>query len=126
MPTLPSGLITLTSSTQGWNAPVNTNTELLDERFVEMILADEVPGDSAIPNVVAGSAEALTDSTTGTASNTINDVTASFSQSVLNNNFASLTDEINKLRNDLVALQTSYNTLLSKLRKTGGVGILAD
>lgn len=126
MATLPSGLTTLSTNTVGWNAPMDANIELIDERLVEMFLADEVPGTSSITTVPDGSAEALTDSTTGTPTNTINDVGASFSQSTLNDNFASLVDEINKLRSDLVALQTSYNTLLSKLRKTGGVGVLAD
>ena len=64
--------------------------------------------------------------TTGIPSQTINDVGSSFSQSTLNDNFASLTDEINKLKLDNDALRTTLNTLLAKLRKTGGVGILAD
>lgn len=126
MSTLPSGLTTLSTNTVGWNDPFDANMELIDERLVEMFLADEVPGDSAIADVGAGTAETLTDSTTGTPTNTINDAGASYTQATLNNNFASLVDEINKLRTDLVALQDSYNVLLEKLRKTGGVGILAD
>lgn len=126
MATLPSGLITLSTNTVGWNDPFDANTELIDTRLVGMFLADEVPGTSAIVAVGAGTAEVLTDSTTGTPTNTINDAGASYTQATLNDNFASLTDEINKLRTDLVALQTSYNVLLGKLRKTGGVGILAD
>ncbi len=46
---------------------------------------------------------ALTDSTGGTAGFTIADVTGSFSQSVLNNNFASVVRLLNRLRTDLVA-----------------------
>jgi hypothetical protein len=45
----------------------------------------------------------LTDSTTGTASTTISNVGASFSQTTLNNNFASVVRLLNQLRNDLVA-----------------------
>lgn len=43
----------------------------------------------------------LTDSTTGTASDTIADVGASFDRSTLNNNFASLTEQINDIRTAL-------------------------
>jgi len=43
----------------------------------------------------------LTDSTTGTAGTTINDVTGSFDQTILNNNFASLTAQINNLKDAL-------------------------
>jgi len=39
----------------------------------------------------------LTDSTTGTADNTVADVTASFSQSILNNNFADLVAKVNEI-----------------------------
>lgn len=46
---------------------------------------------------------ALTDSTTGTASATIANVGASFNQTALNNNFASLTEQINDLRTALRA-----------------------
>jgi len=43
-----------------------------------------------------GTVTALT-AATGSASNTINDVTASFSQSILNNNFKSLANKINEI-----------------------------
>lgn len=39
----------------------------------------------------------LTDSTTGTVSGTLNDVTSSFDQDILNNNFASIASDINAL-----------------------------
>ena len=45
---------------------------------------------------------ALTDSTTGTPSATLNDVTAVHDQAILNNNFASLLVLVNQLRSDLV------------------------
>lgn len=43
----------------------------------------------------------LTDSTTGTADNTVVDVGAAFNQATLNNNFADLTAKINVLLQDL-------------------------
>lgn len=46
---------------------------------------------------------ALTDSTGGTANNTVQDVGASFSQSTLNNNFADLAAKINEFRTNLIA-----------------------
>ena len=49
------------------------------------------------PNTQAPSLVPLTDSTTGTASSTIQNVGTSFSQSVLNNNFAGLIAQVNAL-----------------------------
>lgn len=53
---------------------------------------------NATPVVQRSDFGALTDSTTGTAGNTINDVGGAFNQATLNNNFASLTDRINDIR----------------------------
>lgn len=47
---------------------------------------------------------ALTDSTTGTADNTVNDVGAAFNQATLNNNFADLIAKVNGLRTRLRTL----------------------
>jgi hypothetical protein len=55
------------------------------------------------PNIVS-----LTDSTGGTADNTVQDVGASFNQATLNNNFADLTAKINQI---LTALDNSGLTL---------------
>ena len=49
------------------------------------------------PNTQAPSLVPLTDSTTGTASSTIQNVGSSFSQSVLNNNLAGLIAQVNAL-----------------------------
>lgn len=49
------------------------------------------------PNTQAPALIPLTDSTAGTASNTIQNVGTTFAQGVLNNNFASLTAQINAL-----------------------------
>lgn len=45
----------------------------------------------------AGAVASLTDSTTGTADDTVADVGAAFSQATLNNNFADLTAKLNAI-----------------------------
>jgi hypothetical protein len=67
----------------------------------------------------ARTAATLTDSTTGTAGQTIADVTASFSQTVLNDNFASVTDEINKLIADLADTAEVLNSVIDDLQANG-------
>jgi hypothetical protein len=52
---------------------------------------------NATPVTQRSSIEVLTDSTTGTAGLTVNDVTSSFSQSILNNNFATITRHLNRI-----------------------------
>lgn len=61
---------------------------------------------NATPSVQPASANqaALTDSTTGTPSTTLADVTATPTQTLVNNNFASLARLLNQLRSDLVAI----------------------
>jgi hypothetical protein len=44
---------------------------------------------------------AITDSTTGTISTTLNDGTAAYSQTITNNNNASILTQINKIRTAL-------------------------
>lgn len=60
---------------------------------------------NATPIIQPASANqaALTDSTTGTPGTTINDVTATPTQSAINSNFASVVRLLNQLRSDLVA-----------------------
>jgi hypothetical protein len=54
-----------------------------------------------IASAQADDVGALTDDTTGTASSTISDVGGAFSQSTLNDNFASLAEQINDIRTAL-------------------------
>jgi hypothetical protein len=51
----------------------------------------------AIPGIL-DDVGALTDNTSGTAGSTVANVGASFSQATLNNNFATLTQQLNELR----------------------------
>lgn len=53
---------------------------------------------------------ALTDSTTGTASSTVADVTVAFDQAILNNNFATLVAAINQLTAQVNNLQALLET----------------
>lgn len=64
-------------------------------------------------------AVALTDATGGTADQTVADVTASFSQSVLNNNFADIADEINKLVADVADVKQLLNSVVDDLQSLG-------
>ena len=146
MTVLASGLETVAEGTSGGNDVYTSNWQLIDSKLQNVFNADVVPGstpqtDSAeVPaDPAAATAESLT-SGAGSATNTINDVGSSFDQSTLNDNFASLVDECNKYRADILALyaayadmktkfgnlQTAHNNLLAKLRETGGVGILSD
>ena len=141
----PSSLETVDYGVQGWNAIVTTNMQRINDKLGHLMSAAKVPGtatlaDNAaiVTNPAAQTSEMLTDSSTGTASNTISDVGSSFDQATLNNIHASLVDEINKLRADLAesrtreaeyktaiaALKTSHNALLAELRKTTGIGVL--
>jgi hypothetical protein len=61
----------------------------------------------------------LTDSTTGTPSTTLVDVTGSFVQATLNNNFASLAAQINNAVADHATLKTLLNQIRSDLVAAG-------
>lgn len=145
MTTLTSGLKLIDLGTEGWDAIFNFDMELLDEKLVSVMTANKDLGEGTLSDntgsmtsVSTQQSTDLTDSTTGTPTQTINDCGASYSQTTLNDNFASVTDEIKKLvvestdykaRIDeietyLGALKTSHNNLLSELRKTTGCGVL--
>lgn len=97
-------LVLLTHDTQGWDAILNANFELLQGALEGMLDSIEPTGSIAIVS--------LTDSTTGTPGATINDVTASHDQAILNSNFASINAKV--------------DAILAALRQTGGVGVLSD
>lgn len=143
---LPSGLETAAYGTQGWNAIYSDDFQLLDTKLVNVMTATKILGQdpvsnntAAVNNPAAQQSQLLTDSTGGTVSQTLSTVSGSGADAAINDNFASLTDEVNKLRADLaesrtreqeykdavVSLQSSFNTLLATLRKSGGNGVLA-
>lgn len=145
MPILPSGLQTANYGTQGWNAIYSTNFELLDTRLKEMILAAQAAGaqtqaDNAdtVTDPAALTSATMTNSSGGSVSTTVGAVSGSGDDTNINNNFASLADQMIKLRADVAeirskailtnaawsGLKTSFNALLAKLRKTTGTGVL--
>ena len=145
---LPSGLEKIGGyGVQGWSAIFDADMELLDEKFVSVMTGTTVLGTETVADNAAAAtdpdaqtSETLTDNTGGTVSNIVADVGSSFSQTTLNDNFASLVDEINKLRADLAesrsreteykaaidSLKTTLNNLIAKLRKDTGNGVLAE
>lgn len=141
----PSGLETIDQGTQGWNDILTTNLQRINDKLGHPMSANKIPGigtvaanSATVTNPAAQTSQTLTDSTGGTSSQTIGDVGSSFDQAALNNNFASVTDEINKLRADLAesrtreaeyktaieSLKTTVNSLLTELRKSTGNGNL--
>ena len=125
MTELTSGLNTITPGVTGWMVPLNADITLLDSKLVNVMTGSNIPGSTTVSDVAAETAEALTDSSGGTASNTIAAVSGTPDDTNINNNFASLTDEITKLRADNAELRTKVNALLAALRKTSGCGVLS-
>ena len=88
----------------------------------------------------ASTAQVLTDGTGGTSTQTVKTITGSGADADINDNYASITDEINKLITDnanvrtvltgaidyIDSLKTTTNSLLAALRKAGGCGVLSD
>lgn len=146
----PSGLEDIDYRQQGWNAIVSANVQKENDYFEALwgpTQADDPLGDLQVTDdgttqtdPAAATAQALTDNSGGSASQTVKAVSGSGADTDINDNFASLTDEIEKLRADNAdlrtvlegtidycdALKTKVNELLGKLRKTGGCGVLDD
>jgi len=120
----PSTLETADIGTSGWNAIYTTNWEKINAKLGHPMSANKVPGVPTVSDPAAQTSETLTDSTGGTISNTIAAISGSGADAAINNDLASLVDEINKLRADVLALRTTAVSLLAELRKTTGVGVL--
>ena len=123
----PSGLETIATGSSGWaiiNAVFTSNMQRINTYLGTMFDGDHATGTTTIADAAAATAEALTDSSGGSASQTIAAVSGSGADTTINNNFASLTDEIEKLRADNAELRTQLNALLAELRGTTGVGVL--
>ncbi len=118
---LPSGLVKPDSGVQGWDVIINDNWDLLDNKLEE-ILTVSIPnriGSQTQTDASAATAQSLTDSTTGTPSDTIPAAGVSYSESTINDINASFIDEINKLRADNENLRTTLNDLIGKLETMG-------
>ena len=71
-------------------------------------------GDAATADPDAMTAQALTDNSGGTAADTIAAIGGTYSQSEVANAVASLADEVNKLRTDVVSIRTQLVALLAE------------
>ena len=144
----PSNLETVEYRQQGWNAVFSANMQKINTFLIKLwgpTQATYALGSRSVTNntttqadPAVATAEALTDSSGGTATQTVAAVSGSGADATINNNFASLTDEINKLRTDNAvlkaalegtidycdALKTKLNELIAILRKTDGCGVL--
>lgn len=122
----PSGLETCTIGTSGWNAIYSANFEKINTHLGHPLSAFQNSGVPVVSDPAAQTSETLTNSTGGVISNTIGAVSGSGADTQINDNFASQTDEINKLRADVLELRSKIVTLLAALRKTTGIGSLAN
>lgn len=118
-------LDTIPQNTAGYDSIINDNMEELNDRIGSALTATKKLGEDAVTDANAATAATLS-SGAGTPGSGTSNVTASFDQTILNNNFATLVDQINKLIADNLSLRTQLNLLLAKLRKTGGNGIISD
>ena len=126
MTVLSGGLETTNYGQQGWNAVHTANMEKLDATLLGTLLADSVLGAETVVDPEAVTMETITDSSGGTPANTIVAISGSGADSDVNNNFASIADELTKAKADITELRTTIVELLAALRKTGGCGILGD
>ena len=126
MTVLAGGLETTDYGQQGWNAVHTANMEKLDEKLLGCLLADKDLGEDAVVDPAAITMEIITDSSTGTPTNTIKAISGSGADTDVNDNFASVADELAKAKADITDLRTQVVALLGVIRKTGGCGILSD
>jgi len=143
MAILPHGLEIADYGTQGWNAIYSSNFEKLDDRIGNALISNKRFGEASITdsniNITAGNSISTT-SLTDNSSGTIGDTIEATADGTINNNFASITDRINKIENDLNKLKSKQDELvnsindlsnkidelLSLLRTNTGTGIFKD
>ena len=126
MAILISGLETTIYRQQGWNAVHSANMEKIDEYLRGPFLADSPLGDETVADPIDVTMETITDSSGGTPTNTILAISGSGADANLNDNFASVADELVKAKADITSLRTTVLALIETLRKTGGCGVLND
>lgn len=146
---LPESFVARRGIVHAAEGPLQASTEYQDGANIPLIVegfSTLVNVDAAAPNQIAagdmlvavnGSADlvkatntdfavdgltavALTDSSGGTASQTIAAVSGSGADAGINNNFASIADDLNKLLTDVTALRSNIESLVD-LRKTVAV-----
>lgn len=139
----PSTLEKTSYGQQGWNAIHSSNMEKLNDFWQSLVgplsvsqvwdhatqsnvRATKYFGEVAVADPATITAVVLTDNSGGTADDIIEAISGSGADGPINNNFAEVADEINKLRADNVVLRNVLISLLIALRKTGGNGVLSD
>jgi len=122
MATLPnSGLETISYGVSGWSGILTTDLELLDAKLGKVMLGNaKVLGIGTVTDPTVETIQALTDSSTGTPSTTI----AVTSDTVADDNFASLTKEIMAAKVDIENLRSVVIALQAELRISTGNGVL--
>ncbi|RLI86750.1 MAG: hypothetical protein DRP01_03540 [Archaeoglobales archaeon] len=83
-------------------------------------------GADSVSDPAALVSEDLTDNSGGTATQTVKQISGTGADTDINDNFASITDEINKMRDDIENLRNTLITLLQALRTITGCGVLSD
>ena len=121
---LEHGLETCDYGTQGWNNIYSTNFEKLDSKVGSPLTANNGLGSTLVNDPNNLTAEDLQDNTNGTVSLQLEDCNNGSTNDIINNNFASVCDQINKINDDINSLHNTMLTLLSALRKSTGNGVL--
>lgn len=120
----PSNLETCAIGVSGWNAIYSGNFELINTKLGAAMAGASAFGDDDVSDPAVQTSEDLTDSTGGTPATTIVAVSGSGADSDINNNFASLTDQVKKLVADVDEIRDAIVALLAALRGSTGCGIL--
>src|SRR3990172_9458463 len=144
MAILLSGLETLEYGTQGADAILTSNMQLLDNKLINILTALTIPGQESQSNNVGSTiapqiqqSTILVNNSGGAPGSTIQSVSGSGDDATINNNNARLVAQINNMIGEITdihhrlielkafceSLQVSCNTLFTKLRKTTGNGI---
>ena len=150
MAILSTGLETISYGQQGWNVIWSDNMVRLNDWMTQLwgpTTATDALGSAAVADNAttvadpsATTTDSLTDSSGGIASTTVAAVSGTGDDANINNNFASITAQVNASKTDLASMHTQLiatidycdalkikiNALLAELRVTGGCGVLSD
>lgn len=94
-------------------AGASTTVGFLTAALQNAITDGKLVTSGTVANSPTQNSSALTDSSTGTAGTTVNDSTASYSQSITNNNNATIVGQINKLVGDVAQLGNALNSIIT-------------
>ena len=120
----PSTLETTPTGIVNWNDIHTTNMQKVNDKLGHLMSANKVPGDPAV--LVTDPAALTQDNLTGspgTADTTLQDVGASFNQTILNDNFKDIEAQLAKVKTDIGVIHAKQIEILGELRKSSGVGV---